>query len=127
MAIPTFEIFLIEIAIVLIVSVATGIENTYANIATNAVITVMAGGTLLYEQKLIGFFMLVYGIFLMTFAVKEYEEEKTRYSGDILGTTVKILGHYATVSMVLIAVLFTEYRPELLTYLSSFAAAYAKP
>ncbi len=127
MTIPTFEIFLVEIAIVLIVSIATGIENTYANIATNAVITVMAGGTLLYEQKLAGFFLLVYGIFLMTFAVKEYEEEKTRYSGDMLGAAIKILGHYAAVSTVLIAVMFTEYRPEMLTYLSSFAAAYVKP
>ena len=121
--IPTFEIFLVEIAIILIISIATGIENTFANIATNAVITVMAGGTLLYEQKLIGFFLLVYGIFLMSFAVKEYEEEKARYSTDWIGTVIKVLGHYATVSMVLIAVLIIEYRPEIVSYISSLGGA----
>jgi hypothetical protein len=116
--VATFEIYLTQIAIVIIVSLVTGRDNNYASIASNATISVLAGGTLLFEQRIVGFFLLVYGIFLLTFAVKEYEEKKTRYSDDLTGKIIKFFGHYMVVSSVLVVILFIEYRPETLGFVA---------
>lgn len=100
--------FTAELLLIVIVSVVTGRKNTYTNIATNGVICVMAGGTLLYDQKIVGLFLLVYGVFLMTFGVKEYEEEKTGFTG-IAGKLVRVFGHYSMVTFVLLLFFAVEY------------------
>ena len=123
--ITTFEIYLTQITILIIISFITGTKNTYTNIASNSIISIMAGGTLLYEQRIIGFLLLIYGIFLMSFSIKEYETEKYSKKNNFLSKLsnknhnnnfsfiLKILGHYLTVSLVLIIILFLNYQPEL--------------
>ena len=71
----TFHVYLLQILLIIAVSISTGRSNTFANIASNGILSVMAGGTLLYDHRIVGYFLLAYGIFLMTLGVKEYEKK----------------------------------------------------
>lgn len=119
MIISPFYAFAMEIALVVIISIATGRKNTYANIASNGVISVMAGGTLLYDSRITGIYLLIYGAFLMTVGVREYEEEKITEIHGLLGKFVRIIGHYSMVGVVLLSILAVEYLGiNVLAYLS---------
>lgn len=104
-----FTIFAVETALILIVSAVTGRKNTFANIASNGIIVTMAGGTLLYDSRATGFILLIYGIFLMGFGIKEYEEKKFFAHIPLLAKLLKVIGHYSIVSMVMLLILAVEY------------------
>lgn len=119
MLISTFHAFALEIALVIILSLATGRKNTYSNIAFNGILSVMAGGTLLYDNRIVGLYLLAYGTFLMTAGVKEYEEERITKIHGFLGKFVRIIGHYLMVGVVLLSILAVEYLGiNVLAYLS---------
>jgi len=104
-----FYVYTLEVFLIIAVSIATGRENTFANIATNGIICVMAGGTLLYDHRIVGFFLLAYGVFLMTLGTKEYEEKRAFMETGYSGKVIKIFGHYIMVSVVLLSILSVEY------------------
>ena len=104
-----FTIFTVEVILIIIISLATGRSNTFSNIAFNGIITVMAGGTLLFDGKPTGFFLLIYGIFLMVFGIKEYEETKFLRDMPMIAKLLKVMGHYIIVSTIMLTVLAVEY------------------
>ncbi len=114
-----FYVFFLEVVMIIVISVASGRKNTFGNIASNGIVSVMAGGTLLYDQRLVGFFLLAYGIFLMSLGIKEYEEKRAFMETGYSGKLVKVLGHYVMVSIVLLSILAVEYLGiNMLAYLS---------
>jgi hypothetical protein len=104
-----FTVFAVEVALIIIVSIATGRANTFANIAVNGIIMVMAGGTLLFDGRVTGFVLLIYGIFLMSMGIKEYEEKKFLKNIPLFAKLLKVLGHYVIISIIMLTVLAVEY------------------
>lgn len=104
-----FYIFALEIFLVVLVALVTKREVTYASIATNGIIVMMAGGTILYDQRPIGFFLLGYAALLMAGGVREYIEKVELMREEWFGKLLKAVGNYAIVAAILTAVLIREY------------------
>lgn len=103
-----FFAFLLEILLIIIIAAMTSRRVSYASIATNGVVVTMAGGTLLYDKKPIGFVLLAYAALLMTAGVREHIEKKFARE-EWFGKLLLFIGHYTVVGLVLITILILEY------------------
>lgn len=104
-----FFSYLFEILLIILIGRLTKDKPySYDTVITNGVVVFMAAGTLLFDQRPIGFLLLAYAAFLLAMGVKELEELKYNRE-EFIGKIVKFFGHYITVSVILLIIMIWEY------------------
>lgn len=109
---PVFYALLAEVLIIVIVAVILKGKMTLEGVVSNGTLVTMFAATLLFDQKAIGFLVLVYAIFLIAAGVKEYTIQKLGKQtsfGELFDKALEILGHYYFVLALLLVVLVWVY------------------
>jgi len=107
-----FYILLSEVLITAIVAAVLRERVTLEGVVMNGVVVTLFAATLIYDQKVIGFLVLVYAIFLIATGIKEYfvrKLGKPTFLGEIFDRFLMAVGHNYVVLALMLAVLVTTY------------------
>ena len=95
--------------IVAIVGWSTHSRPSLASAIANGAMIIMTGGTLLYANKLLGYLLLLYGVFLLIVGMKELEAKRLKGTTDYLGVIVKYAGNYITAVVIILLITWISY------------------
>jgi hypothetical protein len=98
-----------EAILILVIGFLVGRKLSFSNAVLNGALVMMAGGTLLFGQKPLGFLLLVYSAFIMVAGTHEKEVEDVEGKGDWLGYLVKTFGNYVVTALIVIIVTMISF------------------
>jgi hypothetical protein len=90
-----------NVLLILIIGWLTKKRFTFTGVITNGSLMLLAAGTILWAQYAIGYFLLVYGAFLIAAGMREEDLLEFRGRTETLGKILRVMGDYVVVAVLL--------------------------